>query len=112
MPAMHAIAMQQSNELAQQLLAKRPTLKVIYTSGYSAEVFRGDFVLPTGVDFLRKPYRAEELLAASAHSADPDQLPAQLADLLLGRVRGPAPRRPRRRPLRSRRRHSPDSSLP
>jgi DNA-binding NarL/FixJ family response regulator len=29
---------------------------------------------------------AEELLAASAHSADPDQLPAQLADLLLVRV--------------------------
>jgi CheY-like chemotaxis protein len=52
------------HELAQQLLAKKPSLKVLYTSGYSAEVFRGDFVLPQGVDFLRKPYRAEELLAA------------------------------------------------
>jgi DNA-binding CsgD family transcriptional regulator/tetratricopeptide (TPR) repeat protein len=29
---------------------------------------------------------AEELLAASAHSSDPDELPAQLADLLLVRV--------------------------
>jgi PAS domain S-box-containing protein len=52
------------HELAQQLLAKKPSLKVLYTSGYSAEVFRGDFVLPQGVDFLRKPYRAEDLLAA------------------------------------------------
>ena len=58
------------HELAQQLLAKRPSLKVIYTSGYSAEVFRGDFVLPPGVDFLRKPYRAEELLATIRAALD------------------------------------------
>ena len=58
------------HELAQQLLAKKPSLKVIYTSGYSAEVFRGDFVLPAGVDFLRKPYRAEELLAAIRTALD------------------------------------------
>ena len=58
------------HELAQQLLAKKPSLKVIYTSGYSAEVFRGDFVLPQGVDFLRKPYRAEELLAAIRTALD------------------------------------------
>jgi len=58
------------HELAQQLLAKKPSLKVIYTSGYSAEVFRGDFVLPLGVDFLRKPYRAEELLAAIRAALD------------------------------------------
>jgi len=60
------------HELARQLLAKQPTLKVIYTSGYSAEVFRGDFVLPAGVDFLRKPYRAEELLAAIRVTLDGD----------------------------------------
>ncbi len=58
------------HELAQQLLAKKPSLKVIYTSGYSAEVFRGDFVLPPGVDFLRKPYRAEELLSAIRTALD------------------------------------------
>jgi len=58
------------HELAQQLLAKKPSLKVIYTSGYSAEVFRGDFVLPQGVDFLRKPYRAEDLLAAIRAALD------------------------------------------
>ena len=58
------------HELAQQLLAKKPWLKVIYTSGYSAEVFRGDFVLPPGVAFLRKPYRAEELLAAIRTALD------------------------------------------
>ncbi|MEP6668844.1 MAG: ABC transporter substrate-binding protein [Chthoniobacter sp.] len=58
------------HELAQQLLAKKPALKVIYTSGYSAEVFRGDFVLPQGVDFLRKPYRAEDLLSAIRTALD------------------------------------------
>jgi CheY-like chemotaxis protein len=58
------------HELAQQLLAKKPSLKVIYTSGYSAEVFRGDFVLPPGVNFLRKPYRAEELLVAIRTALD------------------------------------------
>lgn len=58
------------HQLAQQLLAKKPSLKVIYTSGYSAEVFRGDFVLPAGVDFLRKPYRAEDLLAAVGTALD------------------------------------------
>jgi PAS domain S-box-containing protein len=58
------------HDLAQQLLAKKPSLKVIYTSGYSAEVFRGDFVLPERVAFLRKPYRAEELLAAIRQALD------------------------------------------
>ncbi len=58
------------HDLAQQLVAKKPTLKVIYTSGYSAEVFRGDFVLPERVAFLRKPYRAEELLAAVRQTLD------------------------------------------
>jgi CheY-like chemotaxis protein len=58
------------HELAQQLLSKKPSLKVIYTSGYSAEVFRGDFVLPPGVDFLRKPYRAEELLTTIRTALD------------------------------------------
>jgi CheY-like chemotaxis protein len=58
------------HELAQQLLLKKPSLKVIYTSGYSPEIFRGDFVLPQGVDFLRKPYRAEELLTAIRTALD------------------------------------------
>jgi signal transduction histidine kinase/CheY-like chemotaxis protein len=62
------------HELAQRLLAKKPGLKVIYTSGYSAEVFRGDFVLPERVTFLRKPYRAEELLSAVRQTLDsPEQ---------------------------------------
>jgi len=61
------------HELAQQLQAKKPSLKVIYTSGYSAEVFRGDFVLPSGVAFLRKPYRAEDLHAAIRTTLDGDK---------------------------------------
>ncbi len=58
------------HELAQRLVAIKPGLKVIFMSGYSAEVFRGDFVLPERFAFLRKPYRAEELLAAVRQTLD------------------------------------------
>jgi hypothetical protein len=46
-----------------ETVAKKPSLKLIYTSGDSAEVFRGDFVLPAGVDFRRKTCRTEDLPA-------------------------------------------------
>ena len=53
----------------ERLLMSRSDL-IVFESGYSAEVFRGDFVLPQGVDFLRNPYRAEELLAAVGTALD------------------------------------------
>jgi CheY-like chemotaxis protein len=43
-------------ELAEELQAERPELKVIYTSGYSAELVGGDFPMREGVNFLQKPY--------------------------------------------------------
>jgi PAS domain S-box-containing protein len=50
-------------QLAERLWADRPGLKVIFTSGYSAEVVGKDFVLQPGTNYLQKPY-APSLLAA------------------------------------------------
>jgi CheY-like chemotaxis protein len=58
------------HDLAQRLAAEKPQLKIIYSSGYSSDVFRGDVVLPQGVAFLHKPYRAEVLLQTIRHSLD------------------------------------------
>lgn len=48
-------------QLAEQLLASRPELKVIYTSGYSADIAEVDFTLREGLNFLQKPYPAQKL---------------------------------------------------
>lgn len=50
------------HQLAQQLMAKKPGLKTIYTSGYSAEMFRRDSTLPEDAVLLRKPYTAAQLI--------------------------------------------------
>jgi two-component system cell cycle sensor histidine kinase/response regulator CckA len=48
-------------ELAEKLVRESPTLKVIYTSGYSADIVDKDFPLVEGVNFLSKPYEAHKL---------------------------------------------------
>jgi PAS domain S-box-containing protein len=48
-------------ELSGQLLELKPKLKVIYASGYSAEVAIKDFPLQEGVNFLTKPFEAQKL---------------------------------------------------
>ena len=50
-------------QLAEQLWADRPELKVIFTSGYSAEVVGKDFVLQPGIHYLQKPYPPGTLAA-------------------------------------------------
>jgi CheY-like chemotaxis protein/two-component sensor histidine kinase len=47
-------------ELAQQLLADRPGLKVVYMSGYASGSLAAD-VLNAGDVFLQKPFRLDEL---------------------------------------------------
>jgi PAS domain S-box-containing protein len=49
-------------ELAKQLLEESPGLKVIYASGYSAEVAGKDLVLKDGVNFLSKPFDIDKLV--------------------------------------------------
>ena len=49
-------------ELAEKLCAERPTLKVIFTSGYSADIVGRDFKLKPELNFLQKPYIRKRLL--------------------------------------------------
>jgi len=48
-------------ELAERLWAECPKLKVIFTSGYSADVVGADFVLKRGLIYLQKPYHPSKL---------------------------------------------------
>ena len=50
-------------KLSRRLRAEFPTMKVIYTSGYSAELFGSDEPLDEGVNYLPKPYPTARLLA-------------------------------------------------
>lgn len=48
-------------DLAEKLLTEEPRLKVIYTSGYSANVFAKDTPLRSDISFLQKPYQPHKL---------------------------------------------------
>ncbi|MEI9961248.1 MAG: response regulator [Limisphaerales bacterium] len=48
-------------DLGEQLLKENPKLKVIYTSGYSADIAGNDFPLQEGVNFIAKPFEAHKL---------------------------------------------------
>ncbi|WP_269540605.1 response regulator [Cerasicoccus fimbriatus] len=48
-------------ELALRLLSKHPKLKVLYMSGYTADVIANRGVIEDGVEFLSKPFRQEVL---------------------------------------------------
>ena len=49
-------------DLAQCILQENPKLKIIYMSGYSAEVVDKEFPLNEGVNFLTKPFQAIHLV--------------------------------------------------
>ncbi|MGN6556344.1 MAG: response regulator, partial [Verrucomicrobiota bacterium] len=49
------------HELARRLKSEKPELKVIYTSGYSAEFANEKASLIVGANFLPKPYRPRDL---------------------------------------------------
>lgn len=57
-------------ELGQQLHSYNPSLPVIYTSGYSADVVGKDFALVEGENFLQKPYAPRKLLLAIREALD------------------------------------------
>lgn len=48
-------------ELAEKLNGEKPQLKVIYTSGYSANIVGKGPLLIEGVNFLQKPYHPHKL---------------------------------------------------
>ena len=48
-------------ELVTQLMERRPTLKVIYMSGYTDDAIVHHGILDSGVAFLQKPFSSETL---------------------------------------------------
>jgi two-component system, cell cycle sensor histidine kinase and response regulator CckA len=48
-------------DLARQLVERRPTLKVIYMSGYTEDAIAQHGILKPGIAFLHKPFSAEAL---------------------------------------------------
>jgi CheY-like chemotaxis protein len=48
-------------ELAKRLIAQRPSLKVIYMSGYTGDAITHHGILDAGITFLHKPFTAESL---------------------------------------------------
>jgi signal transduction histidine kinase len=57
-------------ELAEQFCSQKPELKVIYTSGYSAPPAGKDLPMTEGVDFLPKPFDADQLALAVRQCLD------------------------------------------
>jgi CheY-like chemotaxis protein len=57
-------------ELADQLLARDPGLKVIYCSGYTNEIFGPDSPLRKNDNFLEKPFQLNRLLEMIRECAD------------------------------------------
>jgi DNA-binding NtrC family response regulator len=50
--------------LAEKLLAQKPGLKVIYTSGYSIDLVHKNFALKQGFNFVPKPFHPVALTRA------------------------------------------------
>ena len=48
-------------ELTQQLVNRRPALKVVYMSGYTEDAIVHHGVLKPGISFLHKPFTSEAL---------------------------------------------------
>jgi CheY-like chemotaxis protein len=57
-------------ELGERLLSENPKLKVVYASGYSAEVAGKNFPLEEGVNFLAKPFQTFKLAQTVRHNLD------------------------------------------
>jgi two-component system cell cycle sensor histidine kinase/response regulator CckA len=51
-------------DLAKKFHAEKPTLRIIFSSGYSVDVVEKDFELREGVNFLQKPYSPHRLAQA------------------------------------------------
>ena len=57
-------------ELAQRLRARKPGLKVLYTSGYSTEIVGRNFIVEQDIHFLQKPYTPQKLAQAMRECLD------------------------------------------
>ncbi len=60
-------------QLARQLLEEKPSLKVVYTSGYNAEMAGKELKLTDGVNYLAKPYELDRLFRTVRAALDGSQ---------------------------------------
>ena len=58
-------------DVARHCLGNKPDLKVIYTSGYSSELFGSNVKLLEGVNYLPKPYLSKKLTTIIRNALDP-----------------------------------------
>ena len=59
-------------DVARHCLGTKPELKVIYTSGYSSELFGSNVKLEEGVNYLPKPYLSNKLTTIVRNALDPN----------------------------------------
>jgi two-component system, cell cycle sensor histidine kinase and response regulator CckA len=64
--------------LAQLLQSDRPNLKVIYSSGYSCDLFGENSFLDPETNFLQKPYRLDSLAEMIRHCIDGEAVGSNL----------------------------------
>ena len=57
-------------DLADALKQEKPELRVLFSSGYSADIIGKDFVLSDGINFLQKPYNPQTLAETVRHCLD------------------------------------------
>ncbi len=62
-------------DLAKVLLAENPNLKVVFSSGYSRDLFGKDMLLEEGYNFLPKPYHPRQLASAVRKALDNETKP-------------------------------------
>jgi two-component system cell cycle sensor histidine kinase/response regulator CckA len=62
-------------ELARELVERRPTIRILYMSGYTDGTLGDDGVLAPGVAFIQKPYTPKDLLQKVRHVLDATHVP-------------------------------------
>jgi len=62
-------------ELAERLREQNPALRVVYTSGYSADIAGWNLLLDAGVNFLAKPYETKQLARVIRNCLDTRPVP-------------------------------------
>ena len=65
-------------DVARHCMSTKPELKVIYTSGYSSELFDSDVQLEDGVNYLPKPYFCGKLTNIIRNALEPRKSEEQL----------------------------------
>ena len=63
------------SDLARRLMAERPGIRVLFTSGYDRDAARSAGPLPPGTDFIEKPFTGEALLERVARLLETSVFP-------------------------------------